>query len=170
MAGPASPHKTGRRASGTRYTDAQLGRIGALVASPPTPKLVRRLRAQLIALIKATGAGHFGDVRTRLFLEFADEEAKTSPASKRARGRPAKDLPTTLLWALADIYASNSRWRWASNELPHAANSKFIRFCAGALEPFFGLGDVTPSALGKRWARLKQCERDAENEVVAKVP
>jgi hypothetical protein len=64
--------------------------------------------------------------------------------------------PCALLRGLADIFIEATGFVGQREALPRAPASRFIRFAAIALDPFFPETEGTPAALTSRWRRLSK--------------
>ena len=89
-------------------------------------------------------------VKTELKHLAARERAKVR------RGRPQKNNLDALVGGLADIYASQTGHSLHSNELPHAAESRFIQFASSVLAGRITYSECTEVAVARRWARIKE--------------
>lgn len=78
------------------------------------------------------------------------------------RGQPNKSDQDTLLDGIADIYVEFAKLDCHRYDLPHAKNSRFVKFVHLALRPFFGLTEASLASISKRWKRLK----DAHNRAI----
>ncbi len=78
------------------------------------------------------------------------------------RGQPNKSDQDTLLDGIADIYVEFAKLDCHRYDLPHAENSRFVKFVHLALRPFFGLTEASLASISKRWKRLK----DAHNRAI----
>lgn len=76
------------------------------------------------------------------------------------RQRPDKIDQNTLLHSLADIYLEFAKLSCDRYCLPHALNSRFVRFVHLAMRPFFDLTEASLKSISHRWKRLK----DASNQ------
>ncbi len=75
------------------------------------------------------------------------------------QGRPIKQPQQTLLPMIAELYVELTNEDIGCFELPHAKNSRFIRFCHLALKLRFPATEAGPGALSKAWIRLKQADK-----------
>ena len=71
-------------------------------------------------------------------------------------GAPNKQPQQTILPMLAELYVELTHKDIDYFDLPHAENSRFIRFCYLALRPHYPKGtEGGPGSLSKAWKRLK---------------
>ena len=78
------------------------------------------------------------------------------------RGRPPKEDQDTILMELSLIYCSQAGLPISHYDLPHSVNSRFIKFAAQAMRPFFARTEATPKALSRRWQQVKEHQRTGQ--------
>ena len=92
-------------------------------------------------------------------------ELEKEHRSRIIKGAPGKYDHNALLIELADEYLKSTDKKVSKFGLPHAIDSNFIQFVHTALEPFYAKTEVTPSALSKRWKRIKEHHRKRPGDI-----
>ena len=126
------------------------------------------VRAELGARLRdrdAYGSAHLADTMKSLAaLRAAANTAKVFHIMCNHEGAPRKTLQDTALIELATLFIEVTGQDVDSYDLPHSRKSLFIPFVVATLSSLLPTTEASPTAIAKRWKRLKDSEAEVPED------